>query len=263
MQLFASRLPVLAAVLALLAGAAMTAPAVADDSSDDRSDDRAHAIAERVMDALGGEQAWQQTRFLRFTFAGARTHYWDKETGRHRLESTDRDGHERLVLHNVQSRDGRAWLDGQELEGEALAEALENAYGAWINDTYWLLMPYKLRDPGVNLSYDKEVDIANYTYDRLHLSFDSVGLTPGDQYWVYVHRETGLVDRWEYFLQSYEPGSTPTQWVWSDWRRYGGIKLASGRTNPESGRELPLTDIAVFDSLPDAVFTSTGEASLP
>jgi hypothetical protein len=259
MLILASRLRLFASIAAVLACATLATPAAADDGTDAKAD----AIAARVMEALGGQQAWEQTRYLRFTFAGARTHYWDKQTGRHRLQFTDREGHEHLVLHNVKSREGRAWLDGEALTGEALSKALEDAYGAWINDTYWLLMPYKLRDPGVTLTYDQETEIAGITYDRLHLGFDSVGLTPGDQYWVYVNRDTGLVDRWEYFLESYEPGRSPTPWVWGNWRRYGNIMLASERSSPESGRELPLSDIAVFESLPDAVFTSPDEVSLP
>ena len=30
---------------------------------------------------------------------------------------------------------------------------LDDAHGAWINDSYWLVMPYKLLDPGVRLRH--------------------------------------------------------------------------------------------------------------
>ena len=52
---------------------------------------------------------------------------------------------------NVNTKEGSAWLKGKALEGEEQKKPLERAYGAWVNDTYWLLMPYKLRDPGVIL----------------------------------------------------------------------------------------------------------------
>ena len=53
------------------------------------SDPRAIEIAGRVMEALGGECAWNNTHLLRFTFAVERggkavferTHTWDKWTG--------------------------------------------------------------------------------------------------------------------------------------------------------------------------------------
>ncbi len=219
-------------------------------------DPKADDIAALVMEALGGEEAWQATRFLRFTFADFRTHHWDKYTGRHRLEFTDREGHHLVVLHNVLDHQGRAWRDGTALAGDELDLVLEAARAAWINDTYWLLMPYKLRDPGVTLTYDGQETIAGVTYDKLHLSFAGVGLTPGDQYWAYINPQTHLMDRWAYFLQSFDEGQEPTVWDWTGWRRYGEIRLASGRKNPTSGRELPLANIAVLESIPDSVFES-------
>ena len=57
-------------------------------------DPQARAVASQVMEALGGEAAWRKIRFLRFDFAVetagkiamSRSHYWDKWTGRHRVE---------------------------------------------------------------------------------------------------------------------------------------------------------------------------------
>lgn len=214
-------------------------------------------VADRLMAALGGEEAWAKTRYLSFGFAGRRTHWWDRHTGRHRLEGTTREGESYVVLHDVddQGKQGRAWLAGKPAEGDKAAELIENAYAAWINDTYWLLAPYKIRDPGVTLAYAGQETVGGTTYDKLHLSFQNVGLTPGDQYWLYVHPETGRVDRWAYVLEDQEP--PPTVWEWKNWQQYGpGIWLADGRFNPDSGRELPLSPITVPDELPDSVFES-------
>lgn len=215
-------------------------------------------LADRVMAALGGQEAWDATRYLVFDFAGRRTHWWDRYTGRHRLEGTTRDGESYLVLEDVddQGEAGRAWFQGKPAEGEKAAELLKNAYAAWINDTYWLLAPYKLRDPGVNLSYAGRESVDGVNYDKLQLTFESVGLTPGDTYWMYLHPETGRVDRWAYVLEGQEP--PPTVWEWRGWQPYGSAKilLAPERVQPEGGRELSLAPIEVPDELPDAVFES-------
>lgn len=234
----------------------LSLPVITFAATSTQNSAKAEAIAAQVMEALGGEEAWQATRFIRFTFAGFRTHHWDKHTGRHRLEFTDREGHHHVVLHNVGNRQGKGWRDGTMLAGDDLAKALESAHAAWINDTYWLLMPYKLRDPGVTLTYDGQETIDGIVYDKLHLSFAGVGLTPGDQYWAYINPDTHLMDRWAYSLQSHEEGQEPTQWDWTGWQRHGGIMLAAGRKNPASGRELPLAGIAVLDSISDRVFES-------
>ena len=214
------------------------------------------SIADQVMKALGGKEAWDQTRFIRFTFAGRRTHNWDKWTGRHRLEGQTQDGKKYLVLDNINTHEGEAWLDGQKLEGAAAKEWLDRSYGAWVNDTYWLLMPYKLRDPGVNLEYAGSEQIDGKTYDKLHLTFGNVGLTPKDQYWAYINRDTHLMDRWAYVLQDQAPGSEPTGWKWEGWQKYGKIMLAPTRSQVGGDRKLELGDIAVLDTLPDTVFTA-------
>ncbi len=227
------------------------------DSPAPESADPARQVAERVMQALGGEEAWAQARHLRFTFFGNRTHHWDRWTGRHRLEGTSQEGESYVVLHNVQSREGEAHVDGRRLEAGEAEPWLERAYRAWVNDTYWLIMPYKLQDPGVVLSYEGAERIAEQEYDVLHLRFENVGLTPGDQYWAYVNRETGLMDRWAYLLESMDREETPTAWDWSGWQRYGGIMLAPDRTRVGDGRHAELSNIAVFDDLPDSVYTSS------
>lgn len=247
----------------LLLSALLLAPPPADGAEMGNADERAAEVAARVMEALGGEQAWAETRFVSFGFAGSRMHWWDRQTGRHRVEGTTQDGEPWLVLENVVSREGEAWFGGQKATGERAAELLENAYGAWINDTYWLLAPYKLRDPGVNLAWEAEAALDGRPHDVLALSFDHVGLTPGDRYWVYVDRETGRVDRWEYVLEHQPSDAEPTSWDWKGWQQYGEIMLAPRREQVRSDRVLDLSPIAVYDSLPDAVFTSPEPVTPP
>lgn len=216
----------------------------------------ADSVLDHLGQALGGKQAWDNTHYIRFNFLGRRTHWWDKWTGRHRLEGQTKEGQHYVVLENVNTKEGSAWLDGKKLEGEKAQEMVKNAYAAWVNDTYWLIEPYKLRDPGVNVSYAGEEKLDGKTYDKLAVSFGQVGLTPGDRYWVYVNRDTGLMDRWDYILQDMPKEGPPTSWRWEGWQKYGNIMLAPHRVQVGGDRKLELTDIAVFDQLPDAVFTS-------
>jgi hypothetical protein len=214
----------------------------------------AKAVAAHLQKALGGKEAWDNTHFIKFSFAGRRTHWWDKWSGRHRVEGQTKEGQKYVVLENINTKEGTAWLDGKKAEGD---KAKEGAYGAWVNDTYWLLMPYKIQDPGVNLAYDGEEKIDGKTYDKLALSFGNVGLTPGDRYWAYINRDTGLMDRWAFILQDMPKDGPPSAWAWDGWQKYGNIMLAPHRSQLNGGdRKLELGDIAVYDKLPDSVFTS-------
>jgi len=248
--------PAAALTLTLSLALALAAAAPAGAAEMGTADERAAAVAARAMEALGGEQAWAGTRYLSFGFAGRRWHWWDRETGQHRVEGTNQDGQSWLVIHDLDSREGEAWAAGEKATGEQAAELLENAYAAWVNDTYWLLAPYKLRDPGVTLAYDREESLDGKTYDVLTLSFAGVGLTPGDRYWVWIDRDSGLMDRWAYVLQNQPPDSDPTAWKWEGWQRYGDVMLAPRRVQVGSDRVLDLSPIAVPDALPEAAFTS-------
>ncbi|HTQ79134.1 MAG TPA: hypothetical protein VMM92_04000 [Thermoanaerobaculia bacterium] len=252
-----SRAPLLTLAALLLAALPVRPARAADPPSPDtaQSEEKAHAVAHQMLQALGGKAAWDNTHYLRFTFAGARTHVWDKWTGQHRVEGKDKEGHRYVIIENVNSKDGKAWLDGQPVAAESLPIRLKNAYAAWVNDTYWLLMPYKIEDPGVHLSYAGEEAVEGKPCDKLHLHFDHVGLTPGDQYWVWVDKSTHLVDRWAYHLESMAPAEPPTTWDWQGWQPYGKILLAPHRAQVGNDRKLELSDIAVLDTVPEGTFT--------
>ena len=220
------------------------------------SDPKALAIADQVMSAMGGLDAWNNTRYIRFSFFSFRTHHWDKWTGQYRVE-WKREEKAYLILMNLNTGTGRAWVNGVEATTEELPALLKQGRGAWINDTYWLLMPYKLKDPGVTLTYDGEETVAGVVCDKLHLSFDQVGNTPGDEYWAYINRQTHLMDKWVFLLQ---PGEGKTErnrgeYQWNKWTPYGKIMLSPERQGAD-GRTRMMENIAVFDTLPDTVFTS-------
>ena len=231
-------------------------------------DAKAVAIADQVMTAIGGKAAWDATRYLRFDFAVeaegkqvvSRAHTWDKWSGRYRLEGKNKEGDPYLVLMNVNTKEGSAWKKGAKLEGADAKKELEQAYGTWVNDTYWLLMPYKMKDPGVTLALDGEEKTAAGTWDKVRLTFENVGLTPNDKYWAFVNRSTHLVDRWDFILKG-GPGPAAT-YEWKGWQKHGKVMLANDRVNPKDGRRIHFPVLTVLESVPDAVFTSP-EAPAP
>jgi hypothetical protein len=253
-------------VAVVLAGAAQ-APAAEGKPPAGSSPSPAVAIADRVMHALGGPEAWNDTRYLRFDFAVeregktvvSRSHTWDKWTGRYRLEAKTKEGDPYTVLMNINTKEGSAWLKGKRLAGEEEKKYLEQAYATWVNDTYWLLMPYKMRDPGVILAMDGEEKKGNDAWDKVALTFDGVGLTPKDKYWVYVNRETGLVDKWEYILKGGPGPATP--YLWKGWVRYGKILLAGDRVNPKDGTRIYFPVLEAPPTVPDTAFTSPEPAA--
>lgn len=208
------------------------------------SDPRAIAVADRTMDALGGRAAWDSTRAISWRFFGRRRHLWDRARGLDRVETEDGT----VAVVDVDSGEGRAWRGGRELAGEELAGVLDGARRAWINDAYWLVMPYKLKDSGVTLGWVGETKLpGDRVADVLSLTFEGVGVTPENRYEVAVARVTHLVEQWSFFAdaEDAEPRFTTP---WSGWERHGAILLSGGR-----GEIGTLDEIAVHEDLPQGL----------
>jgi len=124
-----------------------------------------------------------------------------------------------------------------------------------VNDTYWLLMPYKMRDPGVVLTLAGSEKKGEDRWDKVLLTFDSVGLTPRDRYWVFVNAKTGLVDRWEFVLKGEK--TPPVPFDWRGWKAFGRIQLADDRVNPKDGTRIHFPVLEVPAALPDTAFSLT------
>lgn len=210
------------------------------------SDARAVQVADEIMKALGGRKAWDRTRYLTWNFFGRRTHVWDKYTGDLRFENQGT-----VVLMNLNTRKGRAWKNGQEVTDPAdLQKTLYDTESAWINDSYWVFMPYKLKDTGVTLKYlGKGKTEAGASSDVLELTFQGVGRTPENKYHVFVDDGSRLVTQWNYYEHASDP-EPAFKIPWRNWERHGEILLSADRGEHQH------QDLAVLDSVPVSVFQS-------
>jgi hypothetical protein len=218
--------------------------------------------AQEVLDALGGRAAWDGVQTVRFAFTVSRhdtvltqrTHYWDKAHGRDRIDGTTRAGKAFVCLANLDGRLADTYLDGAKLTGQDSVTWADRAYGMWVNDSYWLFMPYKMLDAGVHLADVGDTTEVGVRYHRVRLTFDHVGLTPGDTYWVYINPTSHMVEKWAYILQGESP--PPMVWWWEDWRKVGPLMLAATRRSPNEPTRIELRDLAYFAQLPASAFMS-------
>jgi len=242
-------------VLALVA-AASSALARAQDR-----DERADAIGKEFIAALGGESAWDKARQFRFDFVVVRdgqpvariSHAWDRYTGDYRVSGTDKSGAPYVVYFNVNTKEGQALVNGKPAEGEARDALLKTAYGRFINDSYWLLAPWKIFDPGVHRAYEGEKPCPDGgTCDVLRLSFDNVGLTPKDRYWLWITRDGRKMVQWQYLLN----GATedPTTATWKDWQKVGGIMIAMDKPMVGKPAEIRFENVSISPNRDDALF---------
>ena len=127
--------------------------------------------------------------------------------------------------------------DRRALDGTSSAEDAKKAYAAFINDGYWLLAPSKLMDEGVRRRMTESGELA--------ISFDGVGLTPGDVYRFTVE-EDGRVSRWSFVLQGGGRGA----FSWEDYRKVGGLDLAQTHRAEGSDRVIALKNLSAAGACP-------------
>ena len=198
------------------------------------SDARATALADQVMRAMGGYPAWEQTRLLGWDFLDGSYQLWDKQTGDFRWQKDST-----VAVYNLGTKQGKAFRSGRDIsatpDGEKL---LSRMYPIWVNNSWWLLMPFKLKDSGVTLTYQGAGKLMDGTpAEVLNMTFKNVGVTPDNKYEVLVNPQTNLVEEWAYF-----PKATDAQPAfrrhWSSYQQYGPIRLASDRSDGKDGRGL-------------------------
>lgn len=209
------------------------------------SDAKAIEIADKVMAANGGRAAWDATRHLQWNFFGRRDLMWDKQTGRVRIESPK---DSTIYLLNVNDDSGKVMRGGVEMtQPDSIKKYVERGKSLWINDSYWLVFPFKLKDSGVTLKYIGQDSTENGNLgDIIQLTFAEVGDTPENRYLAYVSPQ-GMITQWDFYSKADDDKArfaTP----WMGYKTYGEIKLSSDRGMAQ------LSNIAVHGKLPNAVY---------
>ncbi len=223
------------------------------------SDKNAIEIADKVMKAMGGRQAWDETRLITWNFFGRRQLYWNKQTGDVRI---DYNNGKFNVLLNVYNKEG-APFKGKVMKDsvavtqpDSLQKYLKRGKSIWINDMYWLCMPFKLKDSGVTLKYAREDTVQNgKKADVLTLTFQGVGDTPENKYEVYVNQENNLVEKWAFFPKAtMDTARITTPWI--NYEQHGRLLLSGDRG------KYKLSGIKVVDQVPEKLFTTFEKVDL-
>lgn len=212
------------------------------------SDPAAIELADSIVLAMGGRKNWDNTRYISWNFFGRRNLVWDKHGQRVRIESLPDSV---IYLVDLKTMEGKVKVKGQELvEPDSLKKMLGRAKSIWINDSYWLVMPFKLKDSGVTLKYLGEDTLAgNQRYNVLQLNFENVGDTPQNKYKLYVDIREKLVRYWSYYAKDDQDSASFTR-PWDNYQKYGSILLSADRSDGGGPK-----NVKVDEELPDEVFT--------
>jgi len=193
------------------------------------SDVRENELIEQCLTAMGGKQAWDNTKIIQWDFFGKRRLIWDKFNQDVIIEKIGNTNPYKIWV-NLTTKQGKAFVNNTWVEHpDSIKVWMNKGYEIWVNDAYWLVMPYKLKDNGVNLKYlgykknSKQADC-----EVIELTFNNVGVTPENKYHIYFDNNTHLICEWSYFekFTDNEPKMTTP---WENYQKYGNILLSSNR----------------------------------
>lgn len=197
--------------------------------------DPARELAMEVAKASGIEH-WPQVRSVRFTFNAQlpdrtvqRTWVWHPPT-----QEVEQIGTEGATLR---------WKRG---ELSQASDEVKKADAAFINDSYWLLFPFRMVwDAGRTLTlHEGEHDFPAGTGrgQKLTVTYNgSDGYTPGDAYDLFIGPDRRIA-AW-----AFRKGNAPTPTrvsTWEDYRELGGLVIAHDHRGPE-GFRVWFTDVRV------------------
>jgi len=252
-----------AAAVAVALALCLPANAATLQRATGKADPKAAEVARSLDDALGGMSRWESVPYVRFDFVVVKEgkelarfrHWWDKRHGRDRVEGPDEKGNVVATVVNLADRTGKSFTSGfADRDSASIASHVQNGYERWVNDSYWLMMPFKVRDPGTNLKYGgSKKGPDGVEWDVLELTFDpGVGLTPKDHYWLYVNRKTHLMDRWDYLLQDMKPPAQTA--TWEGWTKFGPVHLSTLHRFEGKPTMLRFENVVVPPSMDESIF---------
>lgn len=158
-------------------------------------DQKAKAIIDQCIEAHGGENyrefdvSFDFRKFkVRLTQTGAQFSYERTMT-----DSLNNVYHDSLTNNTFVRK-----LNGKPLE---LSQKDTDKYREGTNSiAYFVLLPYKLSEPAVNLKYVGEITIENQKYDKIKVTFDQEGggKDHEDEFCYWINRQTHTLDYLSY-----------------------------------------------------------------
>lgn len=162
----------------------------------------ADALAYKMLEAIDHE-AYTSTRFLEWTFRGQNHYTWDKQQ-----QLVDVSWNKNLVQLNIQHPEKSAvTVNNVIIEGAAKLKLIEKAVAYFNNDSFWLVAPQKVFDPGT----ERRIVLMDDGTEALLVTYTSGGNTPGDSYLWFLDK-SGLPTAFKMWVSIIPLGGVEATW---------------------------------------------------
>lgn len=146
--------------------------------------------------------AWDSTQWVKWRFSRGHQYHWDKFNNRIQVKWDDLE-----VVLDLNTQKGIVKKGGNVLSGSEADAESKKAYSMFCNDSFWLIAPFKLTDPGTQRT------IATLPDGRkvLKISYGNGGVTPGDSY-VWLLDEKGSPTEFKMWVSILPVGGITATW---------------------------------------------------
>lgn len=194
---------------------------------------KAEELTDKIQAAIN-QKAWDTTAAISFTFRGKHHYLWDKKRSLVQVEWENK-----KVLYHTQTLEGKAYENNSKLSNSKKTDAIKKANDYFNNDSFWLIAPFKLRDPGTIRSI-----VMQDQQEALMVTYASGGSTPGDSY-VWLLDQNYLPKAWRMWVSIIPVGGIETSW--EDWKTFqNNLKIA---TTHKGLLDLKLEDVQIGQSI--------------
>jgi len=225
----------------------------------------ADSLARQVFDSAGGAEIWSSVPYVLFSQATEINripnrvirHLWNRKTNQYRMELPGPAGQPYVVLFDLDTRQGKAYWNADELESNEASDWVEKAYRRFVNDSFWFLAPMMLFDSGVERTFLP--DSSNETEGFLHLRFTLPDRAPAKEFYLQIDRSLGRITQWKYRAPADAPNGPFRIFEWRDYGQYttpgGDLILSARKRSLGKPYEVVTKSIQFPPEVPDAWFT--------